>query len=297
MKTGSPGTEKRRILSIHPLFLLAGVLSAFTGQLLVFLCATLAALEHECAHAAAARRVGFSLDRIVLMPYGAVIKGDLTGIAPGQEIKVCLAGPFANALTALGFAALWWLFPETYPYTDVAAYVSLSLFLVNLLPAYPLDGGRILRVLLRPLGETRAPRICLAVSLSISFGLLLRFVFSCVFKMPEYGALIFCVMLLFGSVGGGEYRRTVFSHKKNFARGAEERRIAISADRTLQDILRFLREDRYLVLILFEGEHYLGELSEEEIVCSLEEGNYALSLRELYARSEKGWEPHEVMLK
>ena len=96
--------------------------------------ATLAALEHECAHAIAARRFGFELNRILLMPYGAVVSGDLSGIPPRQELWVCLAGPLANAATALSFVALWWLYPETYPYTDVAAYVSASLFFVNLFP-------------------------------------------------------------------------------------------------------------------------------------------------------------------
>ena len=70
-----PGTDRFRI-RIHPLFLAAGVLSAFTGDLLLFCAATLAALEHECAHAIAARRYGFRLDKLVLMPYGAVLSGD-----------------------------------------------------------------------------------------------------------------------------------------------------------------------------------------------------------------------------
>ena len=130
------GETGRRIgafrVRVHPLFLAAGVLSAFTGQLLLFLSAVLAALEHEFAHSIAARSEGYCLDKILLMPYGAVISGDLSGIPPKAEAKVLLAGPLANAFTALGFAALWWLFPETYPYTEAAAEVSLSLFLVNI---------------------------------------------------------------------------------------------------------------------------------------------------------------------
>ena len=62
-----PGAEKFRI-RIHPLFLAAGIASVFTGDLMLFLAATVAALEHECAHAFAARRYGFALDKLVLMP-------------------------------------------------------------------------------------------------------------------------------------------------------------------------------------------------------------------------------------
>ena len=273
-----PGAKRLRV-GIHPLFLAAGVLSAFTGSFLLFLAATLAALEHECAHAFAARRLGFSLDKIVLMPYGAVISGDISGISPKDEIFVCVAGPLANALTALGFTALWWLYPETYPFTDAAAYVSASLFFVNLLPAWPLDGGRVLRILLRPLGDRRAGIICRVVSLTIAAGILGYFVFTC-FSQPNFGALIFSV-LLFASFGGGSYERRIFTRKKNFRRGVEEKRVALSASCTAGEAMRFLREDKYLVLVLFEGEQFFGELAEEELVSALERGEYGAPLSAL----------------
>lgn len=248
------------------------MLSAFTGDLLLFVSAALAALEHECAHAFAARRAGFALDKIVLMPYGAVISGDIAGIPPKKELAVCIAGPLANGLTALAFAALWWLFPETYPYTDAAAYVSLSLFLVNLLPAYPLDGGRILNIALRPLGETRARFILRAVSAAVSSAVLGYFVYTC-FSSPAWTALFFAVCIAAGGFGGGSYGRIRFSRNKSFARGVEELRVAISADCTFSDALRFLREDRYLVFVLFEKEEFFGELPEEEFLRELEQGD------------------------
>ncbi len=262
----------------HPFFFIVGVLSALTGQLLVFLAATLAALEHECAHAFAARRYGFRLNKIVLMPYGAVISGDIAGIPPKQELAVCLAGPLANGATALGIVALWWLYPETYPFTDVAAYISASLFFVNLLPAFPLDGGRILRILLRPLGQKRAKIICRTVTFTIAVAIFGYFIWSC-FGEPNFSALLFCVLLTAGSFGGGEYARLTFTRSKNFRRGVEERRIALSSDCTTGEAMRFLREDKYLVLVLFDGNEFCGEITEEELICELEKGNYSAPLK------------------
>ena len=187
---------------MHPLFLFVGVLSAFTGQLFLFLGGCLAALQHECAHAFAARRYGFTLDKIVLMPYGAVISGDISGLTRRQEFWVCLAGPLVNGATAVFFVALWWLYPDTYPFKDAAMYVSLSLFIVNLLPAYPLDGGRMLHLVLRPLGEKKAKRICAAVTLVIAAGVLGYFIYSC-FHKPAFTALCFAVLLAAGAFGGG----------------------------------------------------------------------------------------------
>lgn len=266
-------------LTVHPLFLLAGALSACTGELLLFCAATVAALEHECAHAFAARRYGFVLDRVVLMPYGAVVSGDIEGIAKRQELAVLAAGPLCNLATGLMFVALWWLFPETYPYTDAAAFVSFSLFFVNLLPAYPLDGGRALRAFLRPLGEKKGKRICFCVNLLLAAGVFAYFVRSC-FSVPSFSALLFSALLAFGAAGGGSYRPMTFSRRKSFARGVEEVRIAISADRTVRDALRFLRGDRYLTLLLFDGDAFLCELSEEEFLSAVEKGEFALKLRE-----------------
>lgn len=235
--------------------------------------ATLAALEHECAHAFAARKFGYTLDKIVLMPYGAAIKGDLGGISPKEEIWVCLSGPLVNAATAALFVALWWLFPETYPYTDVAAYVCFSLFAVNLLPAYPLDGGRLLLALLRPLGDKKRRAIAAVFTLLTAAALIGLFIASC-FSAPNYSVLLFAVLLLAGGTGGGSYRRIVFSREKSFTRGVEERRIALSADRTVGYAVRFLREDKYTVFELFRGEEYYGELPEEELLKGMDSGDW-----------------------
>lgn len=264
---------------VHPLFLAAGVLSAFTGQLLLFLSAVLAALEHEFAHSIAARSEGYCLDKILLMPYGAVISGDLSGIPPKAEAKVLLAGPLANAFTALAFAALWWLFPETYPYTEAAAEVSLSLFLVNLLPAYPLDGGRLLLLLLAPLGEPRARLMSRIAAFLTAGGIFALFVLS-LFSSPNFSALLFALLLFAGNFGGGSYRRIAFARGRTFSRGVEEKRVVLSSERTAGECVRYLREDKYLVLIVYEDGEYLGELTEGELFAVLEEGGYSRTLKE-----------------
>ena len=229
-------SERGKIrIAVHPLFWMFGIYFCFTGQLFVFCLLTLSALEHECAHAFAAARRGYALAKIVLMPYGAVVRGDIGSISLQDELAVAAAGPLASGATALAFVALWWLFPETYPYTDAAAYVSFSLFLVNLLPAYPLDGGRMLHLLLSPLGERRARRICRAVTLLVAAGVLAYFIWTC-FADPAWTALIFSVLLAAGAFGGGRYARMTFSREKGLARGLEERRVVISAERTVQDL-------------------------------------------------------------
>jgi len=66
-------------------------------------------LQHECAHSFAAAKLGFRLNKIVLMPYGAVIRGDLSGISLKVEIAVDRRRSALTILfTAIGlFVSLW----------------------------------------------------------------------------------------------------------------------------------------------------------------------------------------------
>ncbi len=266
---------------IHPLFFAAGILSAVTGGFLSFVAAVLAALEHEYAHALCARRYGYSLDRVVLMPYGAVISGDISGMGRREELSVLIAGPLCNLATGIFFVALWWVFPETYPFTELAATVSFSLFIVNLLPAYPLDGGRILRILLLPIGKKRTEIICRTLSFAVAGGVLAYFIVSC-FSSPSWSALAFSCLLAAGAKGGGSYGRISFSRKR-LEHGIEERRVAVSGMVRSRDALRFLREDKYLTLLLFDEGGFCGEISEEELLSALSEGKYELPLKALVA--------------
>ncbi len=268
--------ELTKKLRVHPLFLAVGALSALTGGLLLFLSAVFAALEHELAHALAARRYGYTLDRVVLMPYGAVIAGDIAGMGRRAEVTVLLAGPLANLATGLFFLALWWLYPETYPYTELAASVSFSLFFVNLLPAYPLDGGRILRLALLRFGEKRARIAGMVVGALVILLLLGYFIRSC-FAAPNWSALVFCLLLAAGNFGGGTYGRVVFSEKR-LLHGVEERRVAVDGGMTAGEAVRFLREDKYLTLLLFENGEFFAELPEEEFLRALADGAYGAPL-------------------
>ena len=189
--------------AVHPLFLLFGVWYAFSGRLFLFLVSTLVALMHECGHAFAAARVGYRLDKIVLMPYGALISGDIEGIGLKDEIKVTLAGPLVNAATAVLFVALWWFFPETYAYTDVAAYASAAIALVNLIPAYPLDGGRILYcAAAAKKGEKFARRLARGAGLVFAAAMLALFVYGCICAAVNLTVLFFAAFLFAGAREG-----------------------------------------------------------------------------------------------
>ncbi len=282
-QTLRPFTRKHarlRVFRLHPLFLAVGIWYAFTGELFLFILSALVALQHECAHAFAAAKLGYQLNAIVLMPFGAVIDGDLRGISLKDEIFVALCGPLCNLITAVFFVALWWLTPTMYAFTDTACYASLAIATVNLLPTYPLDGGRILQCALTRVfskgdaqtsrAERRAEKICRGITFLFAAVFSLIFLRQCISQQPNFTLLAFTAFLIFGAIGNRDkaasYARMDFSCKNVLRRGAEIKRVAISASCPIKDALRFLSRGSYLVLEVYdEQENHLFDLPQNEL--------------------------------
>src|SRR6185503_12571565 len=141
-------------------------------------------LLHELGHALVARRIGIRTLEIVMFPIGGVARPDREPRAR-EELWIALAGPAVNLLIA-GSIALWfWQRQALAPLsellqptdTNLAQRIgvgNLILGVFNLLPAYPMDGGRVLRSLLaRSRPEDEATRITASIGqvLAIAMGL------------------------------------------------------------------------------------------------------------------------------
>jgi Zn-dependent protease len=116
---------------------------AIVAAVLFFACLLL----HELGHAVQARRDDVSIEGITLWMLGGVAK--LTGHVPsaGAELRIALAGPLVSLVLGLAFAGIAAAFALPEALDGVAAwlgYVNLLLLGFNLIPAFPLDGGRVL---------------------------------------------------------------------------------------------------------------------------------------------------------
>ena len=186
--------------TIHPLFFIFGLYFAFTGKVFSFLVYTLVAVMHELGHFYASIKLGYKLNRIVLMPYGALITGNILDVSYKDEAFIALAGPLVNVVTALVFVALWWFFPSIYPYTDLAVFASLSIAVINLLPCHPLDGGRFLSSTLSLfIKRDIAVLITRIIGAIIGLLILVLFVYSC-FTEVNISVLFFAGFILVGAI-------------------------------------------------------------------------------------------------
>lgn len=187
-------------VKIHPLFIVLGIYFAFTGKVFSFLAYTLCACIHEAGHSLAAEKFGYRLKKITLMPYGAIVSGDMAGMSAAEECFVVIAGPLTNFFIGSLILALWWVFPESYPYTELAVQANFALAAMNVIPAFPLDGGRLLVCLLaRKIGRFKAIKFAKITSFVTSAALSGLFVYSC-FKKVNFSILFFALFVFIGAI-------------------------------------------------------------------------------------------------
>ncbi len=118
----------------------------FSASLFLFL----SVLAHELSHSLVARRKGLKVSGITLFFFGGVSVASERNLSAEKELRIALAGPLASlALGGVFFlASMVAPFQPLYELTNYLFRMNVALAVFNLLPGYPLDGGRVLRALM-----------------------------------------------------------------------------------------------------------------------------------------------------
>lgn len=142
----------------------------------IFACVVL----HELGHALAARRYGISTPDITLLPIGGLARLSRLPEKPSEEVVIAIAGPAVNVVIAAVLvlifgarfepASITSIENPTYGFLTRLAFVNIFLVLFNLIPAFPMDGGRVLRALLAiRLGRRKATELAAGIGQGLAF--------------------------------------------------------------------------------------------------------------------------------
>ena len=247
---------------------------------LLFLCV----LSHEFGHALAARQFGIRTRDITLLPIGGLARLERLPERPAQELWVALAGPLVNVVIAGGLLAGLALSGRS-PGTDWAIMggslaerlLAANVFLVgfNLLPAFPMDGGRVLRSLLAmQMPFARATRI----AARIGQGMAVVFGFVGLFLNP-----LLILIALFVWVGAAQ-EAAAAEWKASFA-GAPVRAAMLTDFRTLApddrlgDVARLLLAGSQRDFPVLEDGRLVGMLCHQDCFAALQQGGETVPVR------------------
>ena len=148
-------------------------------------------LVHELAHSIVARRKGIKINSITLMIFGGIASMDEGVPDPKAELPMALVGPLTSLLVGLVLVAIMYAIPvfiSTAASAGVLIFIfgylgllNIILFAFNLLPAFPMDGGRVLRAwLAKRMPLHRATKIAADIGkgFAIVFGIIGLFFFN-----------------------------------------------------------------------------------------------------------------------
>jgi Zn-dependent protease/CBS domain-containing protein len=270
--------------------------------LAIFACIVL----HELGHALTARSYGIRTRDIVLLPIGGVARLERMPDNPLEELRVALAGPAVNVVIAaalFGVLAAAGSMPTLGDFFNIALsgghflkrLMAVNVWLVgfNLLPAFPMDGGRVLRALLATRMEyTEATQAAAHVGQAMA----LLFGFFGLFYDPF---LLFIALFVWM---GAEAEAAMVQMRTSLG-GIPVQRVMLTDFRTLspddtlevavEHILAGWQQDFPVVF----GDHVLGVLTREDLLKALAQGGTALRVRDAMQRDFHVVDSHDMLQK
>jgi len=236
--------------------------------LLVFACVVL----HELGHALMARRFGIRTRDIILLPIGGVARLQRMPDKPEQEIAIALAGPAVN----VGIVVLLFVLRLVLQggavieggILDTLQLVNIVMIAFNLVPAFPMDGGRVLRALL----ALRMPH-ARATTIAANVGQAFALVFAVVGLFSNH-MLVFVALFVF--LAASEERALVEARGRIAGLPVQAAMVTefevLDADDRLSRPMQLLVSGAQQDFPVVEGESITGMISRDDLIRALQRG-------------------------
>jgi Zn-dependent protease len=305
----------------------SGDSSAFllaTASALLFF---LSILLHELGHAVVARRNRIGIAGIDLFLFGGIAKLERDSDSPGVEFRIAVAGPVVTLLIAVFCMAVSFLIAGSsdvwagvrFASGDLSdgllamltylAFVNVTLLAFNLIPAFPLDGGRIARAFLwwRTGDRTRATAIAARIGGLFSYvlivGGIVAFVATGDLVLGLWG--VFIGLFLGDAARSAVYQTAVLSKIEGLkvADVMDAEPVVVPGDMTIRDALEqyFLRYRWPWFPVVDRHGYFIGVVERERAERIPEERQSVFTVREIMRPDEQGWrvrldDPLEALL-
>ena len=266
-------------INVHITFLILPFLFLYYGLrglffiFFVFFCVTL----HELAHSMVARKFGIEVREITLLPIGGLAAMTSFPEKPGHEFLISVSGPMFNIAFAavlyfpvtslVGYEAFLSPSLATWPQTISQGYwINLMLAAFNMLPAFPMDGGRVLRSLLARKVEYRR-----ATSIAVNIGHVFALAFA--YFGLVYGHVLLLVIAIFIYTAASaeeaqvDVRETIKGFKVSDVLQGEF--LTLAGDAPISKVLELVFHSHQEDFPVVEGGRLLGFLTRSDIMANI----------------------------
>ncbi len=263
-------------IKINPLLLIFSIFWLVTGYASTALVVFVALLLHDLAHILVAALFNVKTYELELLPFGSTARmDDIFEQHPVAEVLIALAGPAASITFAMFCISINTYFPKLLgEYGQMFVNYSFLIAGFNLLPALPLDGGRVLRAIIsRRNDRGRATKITAILGIILGSGMVGYGIYTMAVKKPDAIMPMLGVFLIFSAID--EVQQSRFQLAKALVNRSRQHEmdesmhvkiLAVRKDMPIEKAVRLFRDNNYYVLRILDHDlTLLGSVDESTV--------------------------------
>jgi len=283
-------------INVHITFILLLLFFMYGGFKALFLIIAIFCFVtlHELSHSLVAQKFGIKVKEITLLPIGGVASMAKMPEKPSEEFLISIAGPLLNIIVVLifYFPLYFWLGPEklfsffahgpslkTWPHVIVYIYwVNLILAAFNLIPAFPMDGGRILRSLLAQRMSFRK-----ATKIAVNFGHIFALIFGYFGLVRGHIFLVIIAVFIYmaASSEGLQVDIRAVLKKYRIKDVSSHRFITVNKTATLGRVLELMFHSHQEDFPVIEDGRMVGFIARRDIVNAIHQHGKSIAVSEI----------------
>lgn len=270
-------------LEVSPLFIMTLLYVIYFNCFIGFLYVFAFVFLHELSHFIATRIRGYSVESIQILPFGTTLKfNSIQGIKSNDEILIALAGPVFNFVMAAFLKAL------NVSYFFIEANLIIALF--NLLPMFPLDGGRILRAfLMKYMSYLTATKFVCKLTRIVAAFLFVLGVWN-IHNGWQYLFIAFVFLYIYSTAKDHEYFSNFIGISETFRKKSEislKGNLRVNSFACLEvvkarDVMKQMLPEYYNIIYVLDNNMHIGYvLTETILIESMAKIGYDCSMKQI----------------
>jgi len=282
-------------IKINYYIILVLIIAFYRNYFLEVLIGILTVFIHELAHMIVASKYGIKVKEIEIFPFGGVARPEgIFAPDPKEEICICLSGPLINLVLLLCFIVFKNYFLNTH-IINILLSTNLLMLLLNILPIFPLDGGKVLRAVLTYFwGYKKATMRMIRLTYFI---LAIIIIIGLISAFYNYNSLYIVTLSIFIMIAAKNEKKMVAfilitrisrrlkNHKKK--KIVKTHFFVCLKNTTVKEVLPYFLPNKYLIIIVIdENGEFIGTITENQLINAILKYDIDINLENLLIKSK-----------